>query len=960
MMLNLTKKIIERKNKVFSISNGTIISFILIVSTLSMPFAFMPQKANAQSIGGYASGLVPAIAALPQCGAGKLINSGIKSLFSGIGSLFSSSSGSEDPLADANSEIDKAVQTKTDQLESTASSLVDEANAVRVSIQGTQAAGEISDINANTKATRAATESLNDNSTCIQSIGRLIIKMLLQKLTVSTIAWINSGFNGSPAFIQDPSKFFGDIAKNEILQFGAEIKDPALFPFGKVWLQNTAAAFNSKFADNAKYSLDKLIQDTNPAYSGLTFQQDFSQGGWNAWTAMTQSPANNPLGFQLMADNELQKRLAGTTESTAQYTHEALQAANGFLGDQRCADPVGLTKQQNDAALVAGKKDASGNIIGICKEWQYVTPGALVANAATTAMGYQNNAYLNVQDLNDAVAAVTDALLSHFSSNIMANGFANVSNQGADGSLVLDTSSGTNTPYTSQTEQDFTPDQLTSSWLSSNPDFNIRTDLTQALIDEQRTYSDKLAEQDKELLSTTDGGAYNVNGGDYKFNDAAGTVVPVSNAYGLIPVIDQLDYCIPGPHPGWEADSQKALDAATSTVLPETQDSLKDKDMGAVIGMAQSILPLAGAAVGATVIAGWLVGAGIGATLGSAVPVVGTIIGAIVGVLVGYVVSLFSGSDDGLNVRTYYAFIIEDFTGYLPAYDKDNDTYTLNLSSKAGAVGVLNTILSRYAQIIDKIYYSDPEILPPIAQEAAQDYSQLSGYGAMIKNNQDKIESLKSTIDILGTIKDAVDKLNSQLSSEQITNDDYENQLKPQIAAFGRLSESMVNGDDIASADNLLKQIVDKKNYIYNNLLKGPYGCEAFLQDPANIKKFPSAGPGVVETDWSAYDVTSVKRMTYPFPILYDYNSIAKGANIPDPLNSGYVNTMPNMSTTDTGGGPGFLSFIHFSTENDGGNRRGSERLPIHDLVPQKSSGEMRFVPLGQPGGPFETIIGIY
>ena len=68
-------------------------------------------------------------------------------------------------------------------------------------------------------------------------------------------------------------------------------------------MQNIALAFNNKFQDNARYSLNELIQSTNPEFTAETFQQDFSQGGWNAWTAMTQVPANNPLGFKLMADN---------------------------------------------------------------------------------------------------------------------------------------------------------------------------------------------------------------------------------------------------------------------------------------------------------------------------------------------------------------------------------------------------------------------------------------------------------------------------------------------------------------------------------------------------------------------------------------------------------------------------------------------------------------------------------
>jgi len=879
--------------------NNLIIS-ILISSFVLIPYSSTIKKANAQSISGYTSGLAPMIANLPLCR--EVINSEIKSLFSGVGDLLSSGSNAGIP--------EEASST----LESVASSAAGEFDSVKVNISGTAEGKAILETKKTSQETKAAVESINTNDTCIQSIGRLIIKMLLQKLTVSTVAWINSGFDGSPAFVQDPGKFFNDIARNEILQFGLEINNPELFPFGKIWMQNTAAAFNNKFQDNAQYSLNKLIQETNPEYSALTFQQDFSRGGWNAWTAMTQSPANNPLGFKLLADNEIQRRLAGTTQSVAQNTRDALQAANGFLGDQRCVEPKNLTREQHNAALVAGKKDENGNIIGVCQRWEYVTPGSMIAKAATDTISYPNNAYLNVQDLNDAVAAILDALLGQFSSNLMEKGFANLGDQGADGTLIYDSSMG-GEPYSSQTEKDFMPAQLTSSWLSANPDFNIRTDLTQALIDEQRTYSDKLQLQNKELMSTTDGKNYAL-GTDGK-----------SNAYGLMPTIYQLDYCIPGPHPGWEEDSRRVLSNIENLIVAETEASLENRENAAIVGAVSTFSPLAGAIVGAQI--------------GSAVPVVGTIIGAAVGVAVSFIIASIFGDDTPEKVRMYYSAQIQALTGYLPDYGNEDDARAGNISSKQGAVQVIDTVLYRYIDIINKTYFSSPEILPTVSKEAATSFNQIAGYGQMRKNNEDKISSLKTVTNILGEIKNKINALNTEYKNPNgqfkpsKTEENYEKELKAQINAFGRLSASMVNGNDIASADNLLKQIIDKKEYIYNNLLKGAYGCEADLAKPQ--KQFPSV-VGAVDSnyDWGTYNVNSVKRMTYPFPILYDYASTS-------------------------GFGPGFLSFVVFSAENGAGgngtNRRGPERIKIDDLVPQRENENMRNIPVNLR---FESTIGIY
>jgi hypothetical protein len=916
-----------------------------------MPLSFIPPKANAQSLGGYASGLAPAIAALPQCA--NVLGSGISNLFSGVSGLLGNNSNT--------STVGPMYGPPSPNLNQTASASASQFDSVNVNISGTQEGQAILDTNARTQAIQQSTNSLNVNSTCIQSIGRLIIKMLLQKLTVSTINWINSGFDGGPAFVQDPGKFFNDIAKNEVLQMGVEINDPALFPFGKAWLQNTAAAFNSKFQDNAKYSLDKLIQDTTPQYSAETFQQDFSQGGWNAWTAMTESPANNPLGFKLLADNELQKRLAGTTQSTAQNVRDALQAANGFIGDLRCVDASGnntnITQQQKKDALTAGKQDPC---IVAGGSWKYVTPGSLIAAKATQVIGYDNNAYLNVTDLNDAVAAITDALLSQFSSNIMTNGFANVGNQGADGTLVLDTSAINNSNNTSQAQQDFSPTDLSSSWLSINPNFNIRTDLTQALIDEQRTYSDKLQEQNKELMSTTDGQKYKID------TNKNSPTYGQSNAYGLMPAIYQLDYCIPGPHPGWEQDSQKTLSAVTSLIVPETEESLKDRNSATITGAAQSIAPLAGAVIGASI--------------GSAVPVVGTIIGAAAGALVSVLVGLFSSSGDVKKVASYYAYQIESLTGMIPDYNNDNDSRYGNLTSDQPVVQGLNEILNRYINIMDKTYFSTPQLLPPVATEASTDFNQLAGYAQMIKNNQTTISTLQTTINSLEDIKSKIDALNQTYPTG---GQDYENALQPYISQFGLLSSSMVNGNDIANADSLLKQIIQEKDYIYKNLLKGPDGCEAFLENPANIVKFPGSGGEVYGTDWNKYDILSVERMTYPFPILYDYNDLKQGSNIPDPWNSGYINQMPkedyfinpnsdglsaynqftgtpDANFTFTAPSPGFLNFVLFSAGSNGGDNsnslRGSERLRFDDIFGIPASGS-QFVSVNDV---FEHVIGIY
>ena len=199
-----------------------------------MPFSLLPREAEAQfnssssfGVSGYVRGLAPAIAKLPQCK--EEIGSGIKKLFSGIfgsgetGGPIDPNEEYRDTDYSTNSSSDSSIPV--DPLPSLEK--ISKSFTIQVKTSGVsdiEAKKQLEESNKKLERIAKSSEYINENSSCIQSIGRLIAKMLLQKLTMSTVNWINSGYDGSPSFIQDADKFFSDIAKTEILQFGIEIK----------------------------------------------------------------------------------------------------------------------------------------------------------------------------------------------------------------------------------------------------------------------------------------------------------------------------------------------------------------------------------------------------------------------------------------------------------------------------------------------------------------------------------------------------------------------------------------------------------------------------------------------------------------------------------------------------------------------------------------------------------------
>ncbi|MDQ3245066.1 MAG: glycine zipper family protein [bacterium] len=817
------------KNKNFR----NFISYLLIFVFVFSPFFTLVPKTYAQpatnygvsgsygasgstsSTSGYLRNIAPIAARLPGCQGN--LGGVVKNLFRKNKVLSA--------LKNEQSEGEGKVLIAEKDLSAATKEALDVDNDIGVSDE--ESRKKLTEVKESLAETNEKIKNIEQIQACTNSIGKVMVKLMIQKFTLASINWINNGRDGKPFFLQDPKGYFKDLAKKQIILFNAEISDRDIYPFGPSFIRKTVRTYQNKFADNAAYSLDKLIKQTSPEYSAKGFQQDFSEGGWDAWLYMTQISANNPLGFYILAGNELQRR----KDEGEQEVSDALDRGDGFLGDERCADPKGVTRESEFEAAKEGIKDAKGNIIGVCKRWEYVTPGSSIAAFANEKLKYQDTALLQADDLNTAIAAIIDATINKFSSSLQIDGLAGFSTEGRDGSYVVDDQSFFEDTESSGQDNDFSKFQLGTQWLLDNPEFNLRTDLTQAIIDEQRTYKEKLKEQNKVLtdLNTT---------------------------------IHQLDYCIPGPHPGWEQDSREVLDAVENTIVSKTPADFEEIEEAQILNTVKT--------------AGSIGGAAIGASIGSVVPGLGTAIGAAIGLVFGLIIDSFSGLGPEEKLAWHYALIVRSFTGIKLDSNKAKNS---RITNKQEVTNAFDTILLRYAEKIRKYYPTS--ILPRVAPSAKKEFIKSIGYKEIISENETKIIAMDAIIKRLGKIKDTIDDLNETYNKSQKTQSDedlYEQSIKPLFGEFSRISNNMVTGDDIAEIDSLAKQARDEIKYVYEDLLTGPAGCEQDLQydrQHDNIAKVYGS------KSWIYY--ASANRREYPFPIWYDYANFAPGEEYPIP-----------------------------------------------------------------------------
>ena len=305
-----------------------------------------------------------------------------------------------------------------------------------------------------TAASSGVSAASNTTSTALKikdvakEIGRQVLmavaKKALQEITKGTVNWINTGFHGSPLFLENPQSFFKDIAKSEVKslinQFGY---DSNRFPFGRDFALNTINSYKSQLDKNASYTLYNALKDDPTKLKN--YQTNFNFGGWNGFLINTQYPQNNYIGFQTTVTAELGKQISGAIQTPVERVKDTLQQGMGFLSPQTCLTNPNynngineFNKPTYDMAKFTREHpmdnypDSDSWMIALLadqKEWgkQYsctkpdgtsglanTTPGSVVSNQITSALNIPMNSTLQAMGLGNSLSAVFDALLNHF------------------------------------------------------------------------------------------------------------------------------------------------------------------------------------------------------------------------------------------------------------------------------------------------------------------------------------------------------------------------------------------------------------------------------------------------------------------------------------------------------------------------------------------------------------------
>lgn len=250
-------------------------------------------------------------------------------------------------------------------------------------------------------------ESITLKEFTLDGIAYAVANIAIQKISRSIVQWINSGFQGSPAFVTDLQGFLIDVADQAAGQFLTELGLGFMCSPFKLDVQLALALQYQAARDyEAQCTLSDIVGSIDNFFSG----NFAANGGWAGWFSLTTRPGNNPYGALLLAEEELAVRV--TNAKGEQST--LLSFGKGFLSFKEC-DAIG-----------------EGDVEEHCT---ITTPGAVIEEQVNLTLGSGQRRLEMADEINEIIGALfaqlvqqaftgAGGLLGLTSSGYSANGFS--------------------------------------------------------------------------------------------------------------------------------------------------------------------------------------------------------------------------------------------------------------------------------------------------------------------------------------------------------------------------------------------------------------------------------------------------------------------------------------------------------------------------------------------------------
>ncbi|HWH06921.1 MAG TPA: hypothetical protein VNU47_00100 [Candidatus Paceibacterota bacterium] len=225
----------------------------------------------------------------------------------------------------------------------------------------------------------------------LEAIALAVARAAIQSMTHSIVTWINSGFDGSPAFVTDLNISMRNLADGVARDFFAnlELEGMNVSPFLERVVTGVGAAY---YLNSSEERLQRRLRYTLRQYAPndrAFLDGDFEEGGFNAWFSVWLHQANNPIGAHYIAGTELANRI----EAESFERLEDFRNGRGFISWR------GECKAYSDPVPSLGKEEK-------CLQYEVKTPGSVIEQQLI----HNQQSPLRQLELADSIDSIVGAL----------------------------------------------------------------------------------------------------------------------------------------------------------------------------------------------------------------------------------------------------------------------------------------------------------------------------------------------------------------------------------------------------------------------------------------------------------------------------------------------------------------------------------------------------------------------
>ncbi|MCI0542772.1 hypothetical protein L0Y69_03425, partial [bacterium] len=227
----------------------------------------------------------------------------------------------------------------------------------------------------------------------LDPLSWFLSKVVLRSITYSIVQWINSGFQGEPAWILDKSVLLSLVVdENVAFLIGTilELTDEEFFPWFKAVV---VRAIGNGIYTGFEGGLESTFPGGGVYYND--YLSDFSAcrsvTSWECYIEINYY-ANNPYG---VINYSLGHLSAMISEKVANVTNDLIEGT-GLISLSKCVRIHAPYGPEQDPP---------------CLERIRVTPGQAIANQLTSGLNTSKDSLLQADEFSESIAAILDALL---------------------------------------------------------------------------------------------------------------------------------------------------------------------------------------------------------------------------------------------------------------------------------------------------------------------------------------------------------------------------------------------------------------------------------------------------------------------------------------------------------------------------------------------------------------------